>query len=305
MKSKQLLRLVVVAGLSGATAFCLYKAWKIAKEYREEEAARQSLEDDVRLSKQLKDVPVDLSEDEPEPLREAPVASEGHSTAYNTPVTAEEPKWTSNVTPVKPYLHKKKKNSLDDPSEPDPEEEETGIYEDPEEVTKLRFPPSSDAAFNQYVEMKLADLENGSNEKEVLKRLFEVRFEPQFEEDGVVLSHIIESRGDFFGDESTWVEWGSIAEVLIFFAEQADFDLDGGIGYWLISLVQNYELKSDDPEDFLDEFGADIERHSLCDEKDNYGIWLLKPSEKTSANEGLMQQYWDFCGRIMAEEDQK
>ena len=295
MNTKTLLKIVVVAGYTSATAFCLWQAFKIAKEYKEELRAQQALDDDVRLSKQLKDIPVDLPVEEPEPLREAPVASEGHSEDRGKVIHHEFA-------------------SMDDPSEPvetfgdeDPEEV---VYQDfpdePEkkEVEDVRFPIDSNEAFNQYVQMRLSDLEPDDPMRRVLCDLFKASFSGMDEEDQTILAHILESRAEFFTDNSRWSDDGTVAEVLLYLAEQLDFDLDGGIPYWLEAMDELWDLKNKSGQE-LWEWGQDLENHTLLEVTNGnslYGIFKLKVGEMKSTTESIQQQYWDFCSKIMREE---
>lgn len=295
MKTKTLIKTVVFAGCAGATAFCVYKAWKIAKEYWASEEAKDRLEDAVRLSKELKDKPIDYTEDPVEPLREAPVASERHSKAATSV--------SMRMTDFEERLAAQENLNNDEEIEDDPQA--AHIIEDTnneEEVEELRFPPDSAEAYEQYVDMKMADIRD-TNTRMILQRMYDEDYLAS-EEDDAIRANCIDDREAFFGPDNARTQDDDLTagDLIMYLATCLDTDLDGGIEYWIDEMLRN--LGIDDPG-----YDADIVRRLTknefvveSDHETFYGIFQLRRSEMESVGEGIQQQFWDFCKRIMREE---
>ena len=295
MKTKTLIKTVVFAGCAGATAFCLYKAWKIAKEYWASEEAKDRLEDAVRLSKELKDKPIDHTEDPVEPLREAPVASEDYSKAVSSV--------SMQMMDFEERLAAQENLNNDEEIEDDPQA--AHIIEDTnneEGVEELRFPPESDEAYFQYVDMKLADIKD-NNKRRVLKLMYDEPYKP-IEEDDAILANCLDDREAFFGPDNarTRDDDLTVGDLIMYLATCLDTDLDGGVEYWVGEMLRN--LGIEDPS-YSPDITEDLINNEFIVESDHevfYGIFQLRRSEMESVGEGIQQQFWDFCKRIMREE---
>jgi hypothetical protein len=310
MKTKTLIKTVVFAGCAGATAFCLYKAWKIAKEYWASEEAKDRLEDAVRLSKELKDKPIDHTEDPVEPLREAPVASEGHSGGSIIPIPTTinvEKAMVSNfqtqMTDFEERLAAQENVNDEEETEDDPQA--VRIIEDTnneEGVEELRFPPESDEAYFQYVDMKLADIRD-ENTRRVLKLMYDEPYIP-VEDDAAILANCLDDREAFFGPDNARTKDDdlTVGDLIMYLATCLDTDLDGGVEYWVGEMLRN--LGIEDPS-YSPDITEDLINNEFQVESDHevfYGIFQLRRSEMESVGEGIQQQFWDFCKRIMREE---
>lgn len=291
MKTKTLIKTVVFAGCAGATAFCVYKAWKVAKEYWASEEAKDRLEDAVRLSKELKDKPIDYTEDPVEPLREAPMASEGHSSGSVVPFPRinQKEEFQDRLAAEDDVV-----KAFEEPIEDD-DETDKGVEE-------LRFPPESDEAYFQYVDMKLADIRD-ENTRRVLKLMYDEPYMP-VEDDDAILANCLDDREAFFGPDNarTRDDDLTVGDLIMCLATCLDTDLDGGVEYWVGEMLRNLGIK--DPS-----FSPDIVRELIdnefqveSDHEVFYGIFQLRRSEMESVGEGIQQQFWDFCKRIMREE---
>ena len=295
MKTKTLIKTVVFAGCAGATAFCVYKAWKIAKEYWASEEAKDRLEDAVRLSKELKDKPIDHTEDPVEPLREAPVASEGHSKAVSSV--------SMRMTDFEERLAAQENVNDEEETEDDPQA--VHIIEDSnneEGVEELRFPPESDEAYFQYVDMKLADIRD-ENTRRVLKLMYDEPYIP-VEDDAAILANCLDDREAFFGPDNARTKDDdlTVGDLIMYLATCLDTDLDGGVEYWVGEMLRNLGIK--DPS-YSPDITEDLINNEFTVESDHevfYGIFQLRRSEMESVGEGIQQQFWDFCKRIMREE---
>lgn len=94
-----------------------------------------------------------------------------------------------------------------------------------EEVETLKHDINSQEAISQYREMLTAEI----RDEKVLSTLWElwsVPFKPKSEKDKILLDSLIFDRVDFFSADSQWVNRVSFAEVVLHFAQKAQFDLD-------------------------------------------------------------------------------
>lgn len=109
-------------------------------------------------------------------------------------------------------------------------------------VEELRFPPNSEEALRQYKEMKLAEFDILSSGKRTLWKLFEVEFVPSNNADSIIMSNMIHDRREFFGPECIHNANITVADLLLYFGNMLDFDLDMGIEYWVNMLLFNLKL---------------------------------------------------------------
>ena len=147
-------------------------------------------------------------------------------------------------------------------------------YPDKEELSDLRFDPNSIEAWNQYVDMRLADIRDITDTKDLMRRLFTHEFRPENDGDRLLFHHIHGKRSEFFGRNSKWNDGGTWAEVILHFAELTDFDIDGGVEYWVIRFLENLELSVLDKESRIDEVLEDLELHEFETSK-GHGLFAL------------------------------
>lgn len=207
---KQTLTLIVVATSAAAIAFFSYKAYKIAKSLNDGIITGEELELELEVHRLLKkaNTEYELSEEESEEMELELL------------------------------------ESLND-SEMDFDEDDYVDDYMEEGVDILRFPPNSEDALIQYKEMRLAEFDTVSPAKRTLFQLFKVPFYPSTQYDSGVIEHIAEERGSFFGRDSLHNRDVSIAELILYFAKMADYDLDRGIEFWTNLILHNLDVSPD------------------------------------------------------------
>ena len=302
--NNKLINLLVGVGITSASAFCLYKVWvtykKVKAEMAEEIAPLEALDvvqpsipEPVQKPVQphfgrpgVVDDSLDLElEDQLAYVREMEVLeedeeSDGGFIYSDTPsdvtlldyeslhpsmeVLEEEEDEFSEV-----YLTLEPQSRLVDaiPEGGEDDEEE-------EEDEEVRFPPNSIEALNQYVEMMLAEFKRGSEEYNILKRLYNIRYVPQNESDNNIKTYMMEEHKQFFGPASVHnnkVTWG---DVLLYFARTMDFDLDGGVTYWAGIMINNIGLTEGMGELELEKTLSDLSMHIFNSPK-GYGLFGL------------------------------
>ena len=177
--------------------------------------------------------------------------------------------------------------------------DESCIEEDEEsEENKLRHHPDSEAALDQYIEMRLSDLPKNSNARNMLSNFFEYAdLTVSTEEDERVIQHIIEERMDFFGSNSVWIKpWTiSFAEVVLHFGEMLSMDLDRTVLSQLDMLLCNVLATysgSGNPEE-LSEIVTDVMNHTHT-----FGGWFgmfkLLDIPEVRRNTHFYDQYWKY-----------
>lgn len=175
-----------------------------------------------------------------------------------------------------------------------------------EEEIVLKYEPESIAALSQYKMMKLAGigLEN-ERLRDMLFRLFDIEYVAKCEDDVNLYSTLIYEREDFFG-EGKYTKNVTYAELLLHFADSADFDLDIHPDKLLTDMLRNIDIHVGTGTYTLEERLESVARHEYYfrdfeqyGEQEMFGIFALSPAEVDSmSNEmsvnddhGFQQQY--------------
>lgn len=123
---------------------------------------------------------------------------------------------------------------------------------DVEELETLRVKPDSQGAWNQYVAMRLASINEGL-EHDILYALFSEEFKSNTTQDDLIYQHIQEQRDEFFGDYNPIHEHPyTIAEMILYFVDQLVYhfgedpseyaeELIGNIGYYATMTRPDFE----------------------------------------------------------------
>lgn len=181
--------------------------------------------------------------------------------------------------------------------EPYTDPEDLYIYKNEvEEEEILRYHPNSTEAIEQYTQMRLADLED-EWVRGMLSILFNKPFEPSSDKDMLIFEHIEQERESFFGPDSVWNNKGTMAELILHFANLDDFDNGGGIEYWARFILTNVDLMGQISQMRLETRCEAIMQHKYYNETGQittFGIFGLDPSDPEVDFEGLsfMEQYW-------------
>ena len=284
LTKKDIMKTVVVASLATATAFCLYKGWKIGRRLYEDHKEAEKLEDKREAVERI------IAETKKETLRRQ--EPEKDDLEENEPITVET---VSDIDDV--LADDKKFESGEIPGTVMSEEDK-----------KLKYDKDSFEAWKQYVDVSLVGIPKESETRIVMERLYDQEV-ILTDDDDTVESNILDMRIDFFGEDSKWVDSElTLGEIFKFFAGKLDYDLGpeyGGTVNWLYKLTSRLGLDSENTneEDFMEEFADEIVNHNFSryeaeSDEQLYGIFGLSESEMTPVDdengEKFMQEYWDF-----------
>ena len=291
LTKKDIMKTVVVASLATATAFCLYKGWKIGRRLYEDHKEAEKLEDKREAVERI------IAETKKETLRRQEPVADGLED--NEPITVE------TISDIDDVLADDERFESESISSDDGEIPGTVMSE---EDKKLKYDKDSFEAWKQYVDVSLVGIPKESETRIVMERLYDQEV-ILTDSDDTIESIILDMRIDFFGEDSKWVDSElTLGEIFKFFAGKLDYDLGpeyGGTVNWLYKLTSRLGLDSENTneEDFMEEFADEIVNHNFSrydadTDEQLYGIFGLSESEMTPVKDGnsdkFMQEYWDF-----------
>ena len=247
MNKKTMIKALVSAGAVCTIAFLSYKAYKILQEHKENEILTDEVNKQL-LAKRLTDQENARLKLLEEARQEELDEMEEEDANYVDPREVA-------IQEIVAYYGGS-------------EEDEEG------DVKILRYDVDSLEALKQYKDMRLADLAPISRTKAVMMNLFSRRFEPLNEHDENILKHIRDSRTEFFGPNSKWLEGATLAELILYFAELTDFDIDGGGEFWTTDFINNLGISIESSPDQLDEVFDDLLFHDFYSRK-GFGLFCL------------------------------
>lgn len=125
------------------------------------------------------------------------------------------------------------------------EEEETYEEDEEEELDILRYEPNSQQAKDQYHMLLLSDFDRYSRDYTLLNRLLRVPFSGSPTVNGFMLDNIVEVKEHFYGTESKWLDETSWGDVIIYFADRAEFDLGYTRDYWFCTFMDTIGFSTD------------------------------------------------------------
>lgn len=258
--------LSMVVGVTSSTAFSLWEAYKrVAKS----EASAENYSDilNQRKNKKTLQKAKERVENE-EPQSDPVIVEEFHEEIIKTTVDPDEP-------------------SL-------PELKDIGDEKD------LRYDSNSIKAWMQFMNYMLSDFEEDSNIKLIMYKLFDTEFVPADKDDQTIVSRCMDQRLNFFGEDSKYYGDSniSLAEVILDFANRADFDYDHGVPFWTEAIINDLPIDESTSVDELCalsvdianlEFRQDITKYYL------YGLFALRDDEmQAGTEESLMKQFEDW-----------
>lgn len=97
--------------------------------------------------------------------------------------------------------------------------------EEEEELDILRYEPNSLEAKDQYVMLLLSDFDRYSRDYTLLNKLLQVPFSGDPKVNEIMLENIWEAKAHFYGPDSVWLDVTSWGDVILYFADRAEFDL--------------------------------------------------------------------------------
>lgn len=164
-----------------------------------------------------------------------------------------------------------------------PEDDEPDLPENPTEKEKdfMYKDPNSQEALDQYKNMRLADFEGinnllyNPNVAEVMRKLFDFPFVPVNTEDSDIWHEIVEEREIFFGEDSVWVKKASIAELILYFAEAADYDLSGDVHNYCDDWLNNLGIGLNTGAKTLEVILEQLTSHIFISEEHGFGLFGL------------------------------
>ena len=262
MDKRQLTKTLVGVVITSASVFSLYKLYKTVKKVRLELAAEQAVADiQIETKVRVKEDLEELLESDLDPFED----DEERYIRAEIDILAMDPE------------HNPAFIFEDDLSDETPFIEEEEYLKEEKEVEELRFPPNSKEALDQFINMKLAEFEKGSELEKILVRLFTIPFRPTNPSDKATWDLLVEERREFFGP-SSHNNNVTIAELILYYANYLDFDLSGGIASWTAQLVYNLELSSGIGSATLDSLVDSLTRHILTNDN-GYGMFSLNDEE--------------------------
>ena len=163
------------------------------------------------------------------------------------------------------------------------EDEDTYEEDEEEELDILRYEPNSLEAKDQYVMLLLSDFDRYSRDYTLLNRLLQVPFGGDPKVNGFMLDNVFEAKEQFYGPDSVWLDVTSWGDVIIYFADRAEFDLGYTRDYWFGTFMDTIGFSTDD--NVSDQEFEEIV-DSLCNNYfygANYGIFGLSREQVLEA----------------------
>lgn len=276
MDKRQLTKTLVGVVITSASVFSLYKLYKTVKKVRLELAAEQAVADipietKVRVKEDLEELvedDLDHFEDEEERYIRAEINHVAMDPEHNPAFIFEDDLSDGG------FIHPETEGAV---TLLDGATMHPSMVDYEEEMKELRFPPNSNEALNQYINMKLAEFQKDSELEKILIRLFAIPFRPTNPSDKATWDLLVEERREFFGP-SSHNNHVTIAELILYYANYLDFDLSGGIASWTAQLVYNLELSSGIGSATLDSLVDSLTRHILTNDN-GYGMFALNDDE--------------------------
>ena len=161
-------------------------------------------------------------------------------------------------------------------------------YEHYDEITEedevLRHEPNSIEARDQFIAMNLAEWRPGTDTYEKLLYLFTFPFSPTTEGDRILREKLVDERRNFFGEESKWNARVTYAEVVLYFARETEFNVDGVLDDWVNLFLDNMGMTQFLPSEEVDDILNELNTHSFFNgETDLFGLFGLDDDELENA----------------------
>lgn len=158
-----------------------------------------------------------------------------------------------------------------------------------EELKDLNYDKNEQKAWDQYVAMRLADIQP-SPWRDVIFRLFGIAFNPTSEHDETLVLHAEQDREEFFGTDSIYSKGATMGEIFMHFAELLEYDLGESVDLFAEELVNNCNFTPDMPLNELENNCHLIENHDYYT-KNGFGIFALKPAQQLLVSDFIFSEY--------------
>ena len=271
---------LVVAGLGGV-GYLTYRAYLKYQEDLEEEISMEEVLEEMEIVEEIErrkerkknlmeevddEVPYSLYE-KPKSIFDIPIPEKEGNPVYNhfNDKLSEDEDWSPKV--VAAHM---------DELEPIMEENENL-----EEVSDLKYDKNSIEAWNQYVDKRMADIDDEpvsrlmvKNTPDIMRKLFSVEFIPENEQDAYIKNHIKQERKWFFGNDSIYSNGASFAELILHFAEYADRAIDGDVINYCDEWINNIGITLGIGEASLGRLVGELNNH-IFETPYGYGLFGL------------------------------
>lgn len=129
--------------------------------------------------------------------------------------------------------------------------------------TKLKrgVDPNSKYAMETYIRSMIRDVNPQAHA--VIYKLFDYEFAPTNVADGITYDVLVERRRDFFGSISKYSNMVSWADLILYYAERMDFDLDEGVGRWTDYILTQLDINSSTKDDDITYILHDVGNHKF------------------------------------------
>lgn len=156
------------------------------------------------------------------------------------------------------------------------EEEENTEIENIEGDGELRYEPSSREARNQFIKMELAEWVPLEDSYQILQSLFEFPFVPQNDGDYDLKTKAIDYRVQFFGFGSRWNQEISMADIILYYARQAEFNCGESVRYWAEYFLEFNAFDIHTPSRVVDDILKNLNAHTYFnEERATFGLFGL------------------------------
>lgn len=272
--------LSMVVGVTSSTAFSLWEAYRRASK---SEASAENYSDILNQRKNKKTL---------QKAKER-VENEVPRAGYTVVEELEQ----ESGERIKEYVDTIKSGNV---PEPGLDDTDVGKLSDIGDEKDLRYDSNSIKAWMQFMNYMLSDFEEDSNIKLIMYKLFDTEFVPADKDDQTIVSRCMDQRLNFFGEDSKYYGDSniSLAEVILDFANRADFDYDHGVPFWTEAIINDLPIDESTSVDELCalsvdianlEFRQDITKYYL------YGLFALRDDEmQAGTEESLMKQFEDW-----------
>lgn len=273
MKASHVLGTITIVAIIGGTIYAIKKS-KDAAKAEGEEISLEEASKIVAYDQKVKTASKKLYEENKFNSKYEEIFKAG-----GTPKVTVGPIKIDGVTTyleVKPYESEEFEDE-DETEEPEYVQadfiENTHQHEGDEE---LRYEPNSREALSQFIKMELAEWAPLDDTHQTLRNLFEFPFKPVNDGDHLLRTQIIDYRAQFFGHASKWTKDVTIADIILHYARQAEFQVGENVKYWTEYFLQFNEVDVDTASQHIDDWINHINNHVYFnEERATFGLFGL------------------------------
>ncbi len=255
MNRKQVMGLVTVGVIIGGTVYCIKKYKDSVKEGEviDLATARQLVKERPRQAQEEYRHPNEMSREEMDEMIDEAHDEAGWNASFEQSADIDDYDYYDGLDYTKPLAA-----TLT------------------EEDKQLRFNPDSIQARDQFVKMELAELIPNTPEYQIMKKLFNVEFEPLNDGDEILRSQLADYRQEFFGPTSRWNEAVTIGDIVTNYARLTDYNIGGGIGSWIVAFIHNTEFSELSSDVDFNHIVTRLNQHEyMNNQTDLYGFFGL------------------------------